>query len=338
MSNECIIERTDFSQSRLVTGAKSANRFYEDENVRLTALKRLCNEELDIRPDNHEVREELHKTEQELRALQTGWQNSSLRARLTKSAEQKDAKAVNVGGIERRLVTSAPAGESLLQAEPVTDSKGSQKKLVGYAAVFSKNSLNLGGFVEQIAPGAFTDALKISDVRGLINHDSNQVLGRSSSKTLRLYQDGTGLLFYCDLISGDGLSESITNRIQRRDITGCSFSFTVAKDRWQFAQRPGEIDLRTIEKVDKLYDVGPVTYPAYNDTTVSVLVEQKRSAANTGGYKGYPSYDAYVKDVCDEFDEFMAAQRDRKKEIERQCLHAGRIINRCKAQIEESKT
>ena len=141
------------------------------------------------------------------------------------------------------------------------------KKLVGYAAKFNKWSEKLYWFREKIAPGAFADALKTSDVRALKNHDPNLILGRSASGTLRLEENKVGLKFEID-IPDTNTGRDTAEEVRRGDITGCSFAFVVEEDSWKYDTDDG-VDERTIIKVKQLFDVGPVTYPAYPDTSVA---------------------------------------------------------------------
>ena len=147
-------------------------------------------------------------------------------------------------------------------------SEGKNPKLSGYAARFNKDSVDLGGFTERIAPGAFDDALGKSDVRALKNHDPNLVLGRTASKTLRLNANTKGLKFEVDMPDTTTGKDTV-EEIRRGDITGCSFAFTVADGGDDWLDRPDGGWLRTINKVNELFDVGPVTYPAYPDTSVA---------------------------------------------------------------------
>ena len=140
-------------------------------------------------------------------------------------------------------------------------------KIVGYAAVFNSLSENLGGFREKIKPGAFKNALKISDTRALFNHDRNFVLGRQSAGTLKLKEDKTGLHIEIDP-PDTSFARDLMVSIGRGDITQQSFGFTVKKDEWK--DLDGEEPLRTLTEIAELFDVSPVTFPAYPDTNVAV--------------------------------------------------------------------
>lgn len=141
-----------------------------------------------------------------------------------------------------------------------TDSENTAPVIVGHAAVFNTLSDNLGGFQERISPQAFDDVLN-NDVRAFFNHDPNHLLARSKSGTLRLSVDEKGLRYEFDVpdtTSGRDLLVSM----ERGDVTQSSFAFTVEKDSWNVENGT---DIRTIEKVKRLYDVSPVSIPAYPD-------------------------------------------------------------------------
>ncbi len=142
----------------------------------------------------------------------------------------------------------------------------SEATISGYAAVFNKKSLPLGvqGFREIIAPGAFTETIKTADVRALFNHNPDMVLGRTRSNTLTLEEDSKGLRVAItppDTTWANDLRESI----RRRDITQMSFSFETVEDLWEGEDTKSP--LRTLRKVN-LFDVSPVTFPAYPQTSV----------------------------------------------------------------------
>lgn len=135
----------------------------------------------------------------------------------------------------------------------------------GYSAVFSQKSENLGGFVEEILPSAFRNVLA-GDTICTFNHDPSFILGRTTSGTLRIAQDSRGLHFECSL-SDAPTAKDVYSRIERGDVSACSFSFTVLKDTW--GEAGDGTPLRQLLEVGRLYDVGPVVWPAYPSTTVS---------------------------------------------------------------------
>ncbi|MDE2442556.1 MAG: HK97 family phage prohead protease [Betaproteobacteria bacterium] len=147
-----------------------------------------------------------------------------------------------------------------------TDAKATT--LRGYAAKFDVLSENLGGFREQIAPGAFSDVLT-NDVRALFNHDANAVLGRTTSGTLRIAQDDTGLYYEVDLPDTQAARDLLVS-IERGDVNQSSFGFRVAPNGDTWDENDEGTIIRTIKKFGRLYDVSPVTIPAYPDATVGV--------------------------------------------------------------------
>jgi HK97 family phage prohead protease len=140
-------------------------------------------------------------------------------------------------------------------------------KITGYAAVFNSDSEDIG-FIERIKPGAFKKALKKSDVRALFNHDPNYIIGRSGVN-LHLAEDKTGLKMTVDPIPTETY-RMVAENINAGLVTQQSFAFTVADDEWN-----EDYTQRTIKEVDEIFDVSPVTYPAYPDTTVALRARDK---------------------------------------------------------------
>lgn len=151
-------------------------------------------------------------------------------------------------------------------AVEIRDGADGKPVLEGHAAVFNRPSEDLGGFIEQIAPGAFARALREkSDVRALVDHDPSRILGRTKAGTLALVEDAEGLRAEIrppQTTAGRDVVESV----RRGDLDGMSFAFRTLKDSWDYAAEP---PLRTLLDVD-LYDVSVVTYPAYPDTSVAL--------------------------------------------------------------------
>jgi len=131
--------------------------------------------------------------------------------------------------------------------------------VVGYGAVFNSESNDLGGFVEYVAPGAFDGRLE-DDVRFLINHDGLP-LARTTNGTLRLSVDERGLKYEADM-PDTTLANDLMTLLRNGTISQSSFAFTVEEDSWENIDGK---NVRTINKVSRLYDVSSVTYPAYNE-------------------------------------------------------------------------
>lgn len=139
-------------------------------------------------------------------------------------------------------------------------------KIVGYAAKYGVMSEEMWGFREQIAKGAFAEALKGSDVRALFNHNPDIILGRSKAGTLVLAEDDIGLRY--EITPPDTqTAKDIIESIRRGDISQSSFAFSMRGSGIQeWEEQPDGTTIRTIKRIAELYDVSPVTYPAYQDT------------------------------------------------------------------------
>ena len=154
-----------------------------------------------------------------------------------------------------------------LHSEFRVEQREDGKKLIrGHAAVFNSET-DLGWFRERIAPGAFSESIGKDDVRALFNHDSNFVLGRNKAGTLVMREDERGLYVEIDPPDTQAARDLVTS-IERGDISQMSFGFQTIKDSWESDENEKK-DLRTLEKV-KLWDVSPVTFPAYQETDVAV--------------------------------------------------------------------
>ncbi|MTI12046.1 HK97 family phage prohead protease [Sansalvadorimonas verongulae] len=141
---------------------------------------------------------------------------------------------------------------------------GDTPKIDGYGAVFNSRSENLGGFREIIMPGAF-DSVLDDDVRALFNHDPNFVLGRSSAGTLELSTDDKGLRYLIDAPNTQTIRDLVLEPMKRGDISQSSFAFRVARNGEEWEEDEDGVIVRTIHKMQRLFDVSPVTYPAYTD-------------------------------------------------------------------------
>lgn len=166
-------------------------------------------------------------------------------------------------------------------AAEVREASDGTVTLTGYGAVFMRYSQNLGGFVEQIAVGAFDDVLKRSgaNVQGLVNHDPNWLLADTESETMRLGVDAIGLGYEMSLDMADPDAVRAVAKVRTRKMRGSSFSFTVPPDGDSWTLTEQGFPLRTIRTMSGLYDVGPVGSPAYLDTESDGLAVALRSLA-----------------------------------------------------------
>jgi HK97 family phage prohead protease len=143
--------------------------------------------------------------------------------------------------------------------------EGESLTAVGYASVFNK-TYGIPGFVERVAPGAFSKTVAEANVVGLFNHEPDNLLGRSSSGTLRMAEDDKGLRYEIDLPPTQ-LGRDTAALLRRGDLVGSSMGFRVLQDQW--SETDDGYPLRTIQEV-ALRDVGPVTFPASSATEASL--------------------------------------------------------------------
>lgn len=151
---------------------------------------------------------------------------------------------------------------------------GDKPKIAGHAAVFFDGTPSTEyelwqGTFERIMPGSFDKSVSQGeDVRALFNHDVNQVLGRTKSGTLSLAIDARGLRYEITP-PNTNTGKDVTESIRRGDVTGSSFSFAVTDEQW--VKRDGK-RIREIRGV-KLFDVGPVVFPAYEGASSAVRAD-----------------------------------------------------------------
>ncbi len=161
-----------------------------------------------------------------------------------------------------------------------TDKDTSDKLiLVGRAIVFNKPTkikTESGSYIEIIRSSALIGA-SMDDVKLFYNHDTNNIPLARTPKTMQLEIDNEGLKFCAELPNteaGRGMYEAV----KRGDLTGMSFAFNVPAggDEWQGC-------IRTIKKIEKVYECSIVAFPAYAEASVeargtNLNNKQKRQA------------------------------------------------------------
>lgn len=174
-----------------------------------------------------------------------------------------------------------------------------QPKLSGYFIEWEKLSDPIYGmFQEKFAQGAFRNL--DGDIRALWQHDSSRVLGRTTNGTLTITEDKRGAKF--EIIPDPEISwhQDAMRSIQRGDVTEMSFMFRCTKDMWDVSDPA--MAIRTVLEAD-LYEVSPVTFPAYPQTSVGV-----RSAQEV--------FDSYKASLPDEVPDLSKSLDIRKKRLE----------------------
>ena len=189
----------------------------------------------------------------------------------------------SIDGAERRFFM-AP-----VSVEKRTEGQDGPAVIEGMAALYNHKT-DMGWFEEEILPGAFDEVMN-DDVRCLFNHNPNYVLARSNQGkgTLQLYTKDNGLA-YRYTTPNRSYAKDLADAIEKGDVSQSSFAFKAKETIW--VQRSDEKELRQIKLVENLYDVSPVTYPAYADTSVAKrsheAAAEERQEENNG-----PSFDDF---------------------------------------------
>jgi HK97 family phage prohead protease len=206
---------------------------------------------------NPTMKDEYGEDDQRLAVCQSIWDDKD------KASAEPEGKAASK---PERLALDRALAE--VRAVKRVETDDMPHEIRGYAAVFYNGKPEtefklFDDMIERIMPGAFDDVLANKpDVRGLFNHDPDHVLGRTSAGTMTLSVDDKGLA-YRIMLGDTNIARDVGKHVERGDIDGSSFAFQVQSQ--EFRTEDG-IDIREITKVEPLFDVGPVTFPAYEGT------------------------------------------------------------------------
>lgn len=157
-----------------------------------------------------------------------------------------------------------------------TNDKENGGIIEGLPIVFESET-DLGGWIEIIHKGALDEA-DISDVRFMVNHDFVQLpLARyrkgNNSNTMELMVNDQGVDIKVDLDTDNNTdARNLYSAVKRRDVSGMSFAFTIAKERWEEDKKR---TVRHIDKIEKVFEVSAVTFPAYESTEIQARQNQK---------------------------------------------------------------
>lgn len=160
--------------------------------------------------------------------------------------------------------------------------------LIGRPIVFETKT-DLGFCDEIIRRGALDDA-DLSDVRFLVNHNADMIpLARAKAgnknSTMQLQSDKDGLAIRVKLdVENNPDAKALYSAVQRGDISGMSFMFTITNDEWEGLDT--DHPTRYINSIGQVAEVSAVTFPAYESTEISArdkqAVEDARKALPKG--------------------------------------------------------
>lgn len=144
------------------------------------------------------------------------------------------------------------------------EAENDQMIIGGYFVVFNTWTELWDGYYEQVSPKAFEN-VDLTDIRALINHNDGLVLGRTKSNTLTLRVDDKGLYGEIKVNPNDQDAVNLYERVKRGDVDQCSFGFQITEEEWEDTAEGYRSTITGI----KLFEVSVVTFPAYEDTSVS---------------------------------------------------------------------
>lgn len=156
--------------------------------------------------------------------------------------------------------------------------------ITGRPIVYGSETDIGGMFAEIIEPGAL-DGADLSDVRFLVNHDLSRIplarsRGNGENSTMQLTPDDDGMLMRANVdTANNATARELHSAVTRGDVTGMSFMFSVADERWEDVG--GDYPTRHIIKIGSVIEVSAVTFPAYEDTEINArggALESARAA------------------------------------------------------------
>ena len=169
------------------------------------------------------------------------------------------------GGLEHRSIPAMG-----LEARQTDENR---PQIVGFGSVYGQTTTIHGFFSEwdeEVAKGAWAKTITEdgADIRSMFNHDTNWLLGRTTSDTLRLEDRDEGLWYEVDINPDDVNAMSVHAKVERGDVTGSSVWFRVIRQEWTEPDDSNDLErpLRTILEA-RLFETGPVVFPAFPQTS-----------------------------------------------------------------------
>jgi HK97 family phage prohead protease len=152
--------------------------------------------------------------------------------------------------------------------------------LVGRATPFNTRTELAPGYYEQSVTGAADEALPVSKISHLVNHDNSRFLGDTVAGTTRVWADSSAIRYKTELATETQEAKTLMVHYNRGEVRGASFAFSVDPDPGAGAEKFEKIIdddgqpavLRTIYKFYRIYDVSTLigAEPAYPGTTATL--------------------------------------------------------------------
>lgn len=153
--------------------------------------------------------------------------------------------------------------------ERAIDDAGDGLTLEGYGAVFdtpTRIDSWEGTFDEVIARGAFARTIKARMPKVQFDHGHHPMIGSIPLGAIEAIREDSHGLYVRARLADNWLVQPVRDAIASGAIDGMSFRFSVVQE---LLDESGDVPLRTVKEV-KLYEVGPVVFPAYESTSVGV--------------------------------------------------------------------
>ncbi len=181
------------------------------------------------------------------------------------TAPSEFTKTLGPGGLEAR---SIPKESAPVEAREASEDAG--PGIAGFGSVYEQ-STTIGTYFqydEIVAEGAWAETIKSGDIRSMKNHDTNWLLGRTKSGSLHLEDRGEGLWYDIDVNPDDPNAMSTHAQVARGDIDGSSVWFRVVGEEWTEPTEKNGLE-RPQRRITEamLFEVGPVVFPAFDQTT-----------------------------------------------------------------------
>lgn len=176
---------------------------------------------------------------------------------------------------------------------------------------------NIGGYYDEIIEPGALDRTDLRDVRFLVNHDMSKIpLARSrrnnANSTMQLLVDSQGMSIRVVLdTENNAEARALYSAVQRGDITGMSFAFSVSDEEWDDIDQ--EMPKRHIKGISSVVEVSAVTFPAYESTEIDArskeTLESARLAVETARQQREQSVDTDLELAKAKFNFYKALRR-----------------------------